>query len=85
MSGPEDNPAADARRLDFIESSLSHEIAVKFDEDGGKPQWAIYSMHGYPNDREWDLLGIGLSLREAIDAAIAAIQRDKADATRNAD
>jgi hypothetical protein len=71
-SGQQAEPNADSARLDAIETNweLSHEFG-----DDDEHYWAVHCVHGSVNDREWKLIGKGDSVRESIDAALAANQK----------
>lgn len=57
----------DSMRLDWLEAHPSREIGADHEEQ----ERVVYSVTGYPNDREWHEIGRGPTLRAAIDAAIA--------------
>lgn len=60
---------ADAQMLDWLQANPSIEVSSEMDE--GDTIWRVHSVTGYPNDREWHVVGEGLTLRAAIDAARA--------------
>lgn len=64
--------AVDAARLDWLEDSEINEVVYAYDEDEEEFLWKVWNIHGPVNDREWEEIGRGKTVREAIDAAIAA-------------
>ena len=58
----------DAARLDFIERhQLETDSAGAWNED---PTFGVHRVSGGRNDRRWNCIGRGETLREAIDAAM---------------
>ena len=56
----------DKARLDFLEP-VNIEIGFDYDNDAR----LVYKITGNINDREWNEIGLGRTLREAIDAALS--------------
>lgn len=63
----------DSARLDWLESNRNAELAHEgWEED----VWQVHTVNGGRNDREWTLLAEGDTVREAIDAARAALRQE---------
>lgn len=60
----------DAARIEFQQNNLAYEFTAE--DDDGDLIWIAYRITGSRNDREWNRVAEGRTLREAIDAAIAA-------------
>lgn len=60
----------DAERLDML-ALPGIELRTNDDPEDDVVRFSVFQVTGYPNDREWTVLGCGRSVREAIDAAIA--------------
>ena len=71
-SGQVGEPLSDTARLNFLESNY-----LEVSADGGweeEPTYRVHRVTGNRNDRQWNRIGEGETLREAIDTALASVQ-----------
>jgi hypothetical protein len=69
-----DGMVPDTKRLNYLESHHEWHISIADEEDGGRE---LQSVDGSINDREYNTRGIGMTLRDAIDAAMLAAGTEK--------
>lgn len=66
------NEPMDVLRMDWLGSKTNHGLNVAWDSASDPDQcvWVVTKRNGGVNDREYSILGTGLSIREAVDMAI---------------
>jgi hypothetical protein len=62
----------DSERLNWFEANMNAELLQEGGWNDDDMRWSVFLVNGGRNDREWNRIGSGETVREAIDAARSA-------------